>query len=356
MYPFAFDEKRDHYPSSSRSVAPRPRLYSPMVTIAIPTFNRAPYLRRCIKSALAQAYENFEVLVSNNASTDSTCDVLNEFSDPRLRVIQQDTNIGLLPNWNTCLDNAAGEYVVFLSDDDRLSSSFLQKSIAILRTRPGLPIVVTLSNLHSVSAGLTFSARESLTLSTGVCTGTDILDEFLTNNITVTMCSVIMRTAHVRANGGFPLHFPHTADVAAWAPLLFLGEAGLVNEPCATFSYHHNSETSRLSPEELLSDGRQMELFISDLAKQYVDDTGRQRELSANARRCFAQRGLTVLSDFRFGGGTVRDLLGLVWDHRRELGSAGPGVAVRFIAMILIPRFVIDFLRRQRQGVSEQLM
>jgi hypothetical protein len=356
MIKLAFDNDYGHRSPSLRSAFPEPRLHSPMVTIAIPTFNRAAHLRRCIKSALAQTYGNFEVLVSNNASTDATRDVLSEFSDSRLRIIQQTTNIGLLPNWNACLDNARGEYVVFLSDDDRISPFLLDKSMGVIRSRPGLPIVVTLSNLHAVSIGTTFPAQASFALSTGVWHGTQIMDEFLTNNITVTMCSVVLRTELVRANGGFSLAFPHTADIAAWAPLLFLGQAGLVNEPCATFSYHNNSETSRLSPQELLSDGRQMEVLISDLAAKCVIDPARQRMLRANARRCFAQRGLTILSDYRSGGGDARQLLRLLWQYRRDLGSAGVTVALRFFALILIPRSLIDHLRRQRRGMSEQIV
>ena len=76
---------------------------SPLITIAIPTFNRASWLGDCVLSALSQTYRNFEVLISDNASTDRTQEVLKQFSDPRVRVVRQETNIGLLPNWNACL-------------------------------------------------------------------------------------------------------------------------------------------------------------------------------------------------------------------------------------------------------------
>ena len=59
---------------------------NPLVTIAIPTFNRASWLGDCVRSALSQSYRNIEVLVSDNASTDDTQSVLSEFPDPRLRV------------------------------------------------------------------------------------------------------------------------------------------------------------------------------------------------------------------------------------------------------------------------------
>src|SRR6266436_6050451 len=86
----------------------------PLVTIAIPTFNRAPWLNDCVHSALSQTYQNFEILVSDNASTDGTEEVLRQFTDRRIRVVRQKTNIGLLPNLNTCLAQARGDYVIFI--------------------------------------------------------------------------------------------------------------------------------------------------------------------------------------------------------------------------------------------------
>src|SRR4051812_35940589 len=83
----------------------------PVVTIAIPTFNRAALLRGCVAAALAQSYQRFEVLVSDNASVDETAKILTEFDDQRLRVVKQERNIGLVPNWNACLAEARGDYI-----------------------------------------------------------------------------------------------------------------------------------------------------------------------------------------------------------------------------------------------------
>lgn len=95
----------------------------PLVTIAIPTFNRAKSLRKAIDSALAQSYEAIEVVVSDNASTDDTLGILESYQDSRFRYVRQETNIGLIGNWNACLHLATGEYYIILSDDDALVSS-----------------------------------------------------------------------------------------------------------------------------------------------------------------------------------------------------------------------------------------
>ena len=100
----------------------------PLVTIAIPTFNRARLLKDCILSALSQTYQHFEIVVSDNASTDETVEVLRQFRDRRLRVIRQRSNIGMLPNWNACLAEAKGDYILFVSDDDRIAPWMLKSA------------------------------------------------------------------------------------------------------------------------------------------------------------------------------------------------------------------------------------
>ena len=116
----------------------------PLVTIAIPTFNRASWLKDCIASALSQTYQHFEVLVSNNASTDETEQVLGDFNDRRLRVIKQKTNIGPLPNWNACLAGARGEYIVLVCDDDRIAPWLLERCIGLVEKEPRIPIVLVI--------------------------------------------------------------------------------------------------------------------------------------------------------------------------------------------------------------------
>lgn len=326
----------------------------PLVTIAIPTFNRASLLKECVRCALSQTYEHFEVLVSNNASSDDTREVLNGFTDERLRVMEQETNIGLLPNWNACVAAAKGDYIVVVSDDDRIAPWMLTRCISLIRKQPGTPIVVTLSNLHSGSLRKTFPARTSKSLATGIQDGAEVLTQYLTDEISVTMCSVMLRTELVRERGGFPQYLPHTADVAAWAPLLLPGKVGFVNEACATFTYHGSSETARLSVEQLLSDGWKTANLISYRAAETIGDAPKRKMIQAQSRRFFARRGLVVLSDFRNNGGGLQALLNLIWRFRLYLKGVNAVAILRFFAIVACPRSITDRIRQFRQTVPEQ--
>ena len=97
-----------------------------LVSIGIPTFNRSNLIKNAIQSALNQTYENIEIIISNNASTDKTIDILETFSsNKKIRVFHQEKNIGVVNNWNFCLNNARGEFLM-LSDDDELNENCIK--------------------------------------------------------------------------------------------------------------------------------------------------------------------------------------------------------------------------------------
>jgi glycosyltransferase involved in cell wall biosynthesis len=107
----------------------------PMVSILIPTYNRAATLVEAVKSALAQDYANLEVIVSDNASTDNTDKVIAPFlCDTRLCFIRQETNRGPAENWTRLLQEyASGEWAIFLASDDFfLDKSYISKAIDIV--------------------------------------------------------------------------------------------------------------------------------------------------------------------------------------------------------------------------------
>src|SRR5690606_18847361 len=112
--------------SRRRPLIPAQRM-KPLVTVVIPTCNRSAYLRETLQSVREQDYENLEILVSDNASTDDTAAVVSEIaaSDPRVRYRRNLVKIPLIPHFNQCVAQARGEFFVLLSDDDRVNETFV---------------------------------------------------------------------------------------------------------------------------------------------------------------------------------------------------------------------------------------
>lgn len=110
----------------------------PLVTIAIPTFNRLNYLKQALQSALAQTYQNIEILVSDNASTDGTQMFMRQIQDTRVRYIRHSENLGMFENWNFLLTRASGQYFLLLSDDDLLFENAIMILISLIKDNTSL--------------------------------------------------------------------------------------------------------------------------------------------------------------------------------------------------------------------------
>lgn len=102
---------------------------SPLVSVMLCTYNRAHLIPRAIRSVLSQTYGNFELIIVDDGSTDSTGEIVRTFSDPRIVYGKHDTNRGVLAARNTCIETARGQLCCWLDDDDELLPDALQKAV-----------------------------------------------------------------------------------------------------------------------------------------------------------------------------------------------------------------------------------
>ena len=116
---------------------------TPILTIAIPTYNRKMLLRRALDSIFCQNNPNLEVLVSDNASNDGTDELLKEYSKiyTNLRFVVNDTNIGSMNNFLNCLKRASGKYIILLGSDDLVLPDSIQHIISFLTNNDNMSLV-----------------------------------------------------------------------------------------------------------------------------------------------------------------------------------------------------------------------
>jgi glycosyltransferase involved in cell wall biosynthesis len=112
---------------------------TPLITVGVPTFNRAKYLREALESLLAQSYRNLEIIVGDNDSKDDTAEVCREYAakDPRVKVIRHPRNIGMVANHNCILEQARGKYFVWACDDDLWLPDFIKVMSQLLSEHDG---------------------------------------------------------------------------------------------------------------------------------------------------------------------------------------------------------------------------
>jgi len=116
---------------------------SPRLSIGVPVYNGEAFLRQTLESILAQSFGEFELIISDNASTDGTAAIAREFAarDARVRYHRNETNLGLAKNYNLLFALASGEYFKWASADDLLLPGYLERCVGVLDHDPTVVLV-----------------------------------------------------------------------------------------------------------------------------------------------------------------------------------------------------------------------
>ena len=133
-----------------------------LVTVVVPTYNRAKVLGRAIQSVLAQTHREFELLVVDDGSVDGTKQVVQQVSDPRIIYIKHEKNLGKITAVNLGIRVARGEYISFLDSDDEWLPVMLEKQLAVFQQNDdslGLVYALTGSRRADGSIGLGFDSQ-----------------------------------------------------------------------------------------------------------------------------------------------------------------------------------------------------
>ena len=111
----------------------------------MPVYNGEGAIRAALDSLLSQSFSDFELIISDNASTDATGEICREYAarDRRIQYVRQPENLGAAPNFRFVLDKARGEYFMWAAHDDYWRPEFIQKCLSVLEREPGVAVVFT---------------------------------------------------------------------------------------------------------------------------------------------------------------------------------------------------------------------
>jgi glycosyltransferase involved in cell wall biosynthesis len=116
---------------------------SPYVTVLMPVYNTEMYLKEAIDSILNQTFRDFEFIVINDGSTDSTSDIIESYSDPRIIYLQNEKNLGVATSLNKGLSIAKGTYIARMDGDDVSRCDRLEKQVAFMDANPEIGVCGT---------------------------------------------------------------------------------------------------------------------------------------------------------------------------------------------------------------------
>ncbi len=218
----------------------------PKISVLIPTYNYARYLPEAIASVLAQEFRDFELLVVDDCSTDDTVAAVQPFCerDPRVRFKVNAANMGMVNNWNHCLEQAQGEYIKFLFGDDRLCHpQALGRMLSLLETNPTATLAASARVILDESSKVVDVYKD---LSDGLHKGRSVITACLMangKNLVGEPSAVLFHKAD--AGRGFATQYQQMVDVEMWFHLLERGDLAYTREPLCAFRVHSTQQTER---------------------------------------------------------------------------------------------------------------
>lgn len=139
----------------------------PRVSIGLPVYNGEKYVREAIESVLAQTFKDFELIISDNASTDQTEKICQEYAakDPRVHYYRNAKNLGAAKNFNRVFELSSGEYFKWLAADDCLKPRFISDCIKVLEANPDVVLVCSKTTNYDENTEQTYLVEGDLNLS-----------------------------------------------------------------------------------------------------------------------------------------------------------------------------------------------
>lgn len=225
----------------------------PEISICMPVYNGASYLRQAIDSVLAQTYGDFELLISDDGSTDDSVSIAQEYASRDKRVVawQNEQNQGLFENYNLCIEKARGKFIKLFAQDDVFAPRMLERMREALLEEEGVSLVVSGRKWIDASGTEYEPKHECLRRiwKPFPCAtrlpGKDVISETLRTltNWIGEPSTVMFRAEH--KGEGFDTGFRQIGDLEYWYRILQQGDFFYLSEQLCHFRHHSESTTNK---------------------------------------------------------------------------------------------------------------
>lgn len=307
---------------------------NPVVSIITPTFNHGKYIADCIESALAQTFKNWEMIIIDDGSTDSSSDIIKRYPDPRITYIRKEhRGVEFLgDNYNHALRISKGDYILILEGDDFIPVNRLELQVSSFKDSG----VVLCHGKYAY-------VHDHKVLVAPTLFKTDILRNqpvgrafhvFLHGFNMIGTQSVMVRKSALQQIGGFtqPSYLP-LVDYPTWMKLAFLGRFEFIPEVLGFWRRHSLSITMNRSDEILNGFLRYCDDFITSY-RQDLLKLGLERVIENRGAIAYLSLALTRLSNKEWG--KALSLLQKSWSGRDTLsGSFKMRIVVGMVSVFL---------------------
>ncbi len=220
-----------------------------LVSVCIPAYNNEKDIRATVDSILGQTYSNIELVITDDASTDRTVEIIKSFSDPRIKLFQNEKNLGMSGNWNHCIECAGGKYIKLVCADDILRAGSIEAELKAMQKDP--EIVMTINDSIMVNRDMKNLGVFARYGKKGIIDGKVLAKKSLTfNNYFGMPCAVMFRKDIFEKVGGFDSDFKYILDFDLWLLMAPLGKVAVLDEKLNYFMLRKDSNTGKVMSKE----------------------------------------------------------------------------------------------------------
>ncbi|MFP4526914.1 MAG: glycosyltransferase family 2 protein [Candidatus Kapaibacterium sp.] len=226
---------------------------NPKITILMSVYNSEQFLRRAMESALAQTFRDFEFLIVNDGTTDSSIDIVREFDDKRIRIIKNERNLGLTASLNRGINESKGEFIARFDTDDMMTPRRIEVQYNYMRENPECGVCASLADIidenDQVVRRTNFPARQKA-----------IMWSLLFVN-PITHSSAMVRTELLKKNP-YDEYFKKSQDFELWTRLIFKTEFAIIQERLVSQRRHSGTISATAGSDQLQ--------FAIEAARRYI--------------------------------------------------------------------------------------
>jgi glycosyltransferase EpsE len=230
-------------------------------------YNLGRFLRPAINSVLAQTFQDWELIIVDDASTDSTPEILAEYRNPRIRVLRNETNRHVAASLNRAIAEASGLYIANLDADDVFLPNRLAEQVKYLQAHPNVTLVTSAAHLIDENG-------TRIGFHPGGLSDCSLKFTFARGGNVVMHSSVIFRADAARQSRGYTEDpaFRATTDYELWARLLLEGKACVLSQPLIEYRIHSSSISAvKRDSQESQSDSISR-AFAARMLRDDIDD------------------------------------------------------------------------------------
>lgn len=221
---------------------------SSRVSVCIPVYNGGAYIGEAVRSVLCQSYDNLQLVICDNCSTDGTEDRVRSFRDDRITYNRNEANLGLVGNANRCLELATGEYVCILHHDDAMLPENLERKVRLLDLHPQVGFVhsdiVVVDSSGNVRANHIWDVDSRRDY---VEDGFTVFRRFVKKmpwGASIFIGAVVARRSCYERVGGFSPRLAYCNDSEMFMRLMLFYDVACIGTPLVKYRVHEQSTSS----------------------------------------------------------------------------------------------------------------